>query len=66
MLTWLRRLCCWGESPTKDHVKGAGQVPARQTEADAVGQAAGVADRFQRAFGRALRSLSELRRPLRH
>jgi hypothetical protein len=63
MLTWLGRLANWSTQPMKkDLSEGAGWEPPRLTEAEAVAQAMGMVERFQRIFTRTLRALCDVRR----
>jgi hypothetical protein len=63
MLAWLTRLSQWSSQPAKkDRGEDAGWKPPRVSEAEAIEQAAGMVERFQRLFSRALRALTELRR----
>jgi hypothetical protein len=63
MLGWLTKLSQWSNQPAKkEGGEDAGWKPPRVSEAEAVEQAAGMVERFQRIFTRALRSLTELRR----
>jgi hypothetical protein len=63
MLTWLGRLANWSTRPLKkDMSEGAGWEPPRLTESEAVAQAMGMVERFQRIFTRTLRALCDVRR----
>jgi hypothetical protein len=63
MLTWLSRLANWSTRPVKkDMSEGAGWEPPRLTEAQAIEEAMGMVERFQRIFTRTLRALCDLRR----
>src|SRR5262249_31929384 len=63
MMNWLTRLSQWSNQPAKkDRGEEGGWKPPRVSEAEAVEQAAGMMERVQRMFLRALRALTELRR----
>jgi hypothetical protein len=63
LLTWLSRLANWSTRPMKkDMSEGAGWEPPRLTEAEAVEEAMGMVERFQKIFTRTLRALCDLRR----